>query len=73
MKCFGTCFFEKVGTLKDGQVQEDVVLQKLGSLIGEEKTKEILNKCKDIKGANRCDTGFKIYECFESFKNQIAA
>ncbi|TMW43904.1 hypothetical protein DOY81_011015 [Sarcophaga bullata] len=27
MKCFSTCFFEKIGALKDGQVQEDVVLQ----------------------------------------------
>ncbi|XP_065368181.1 general odorant-binding protein 56a-like [Calliphora vicina] len=73
MKCFGTCFFEKVGTLKDSQVQEEVVLQKLGALIGEEKTKEVLHKCKDIKGEDRCDTGFKIYECFESYKAQLTA
>ncbi|KAM7343547.1 general odorant-binding protein 56a-like [Cochliomyia hominivorax] len=73
MKCFGTCFFEKVGTLKDSQIQEDVVLQKLGALIGEEKTKTVLDKCKDIKGENRCDTGFKIYECFESYKTELAA
>ncbi|KAI8123922.1 General odorant-binding protein 56a [Lucilia cuprina] len=73
MKCFGTCFFEKVGTLKDSEVQEDVVLAKLGSLIGEEKTKEVLHKCKDIKGDDRCDTGFKIYECFENYKAQLSA
>ncbi|XP_065368241.1 general odorant-binding protein 56a-like [Calliphora vicina] len=73
LKCFGTCFFEKVGTLKDSQVQEDVVLAKLGSILGEEKTKTILAKCKDVKGADRCDTGFKIYECFESAKAEVAA
>ena len=73
MKCFGTCFFERVGTLKDGQVQEDVVLQKLGGLIGEEKTKTVLDKCKDIKGEGRCDTGFQIYKCFEEFKAELNA
>ncbi|TMW43906.1 hypothetical protein DOY81_011017 [Sarcophaga bullata] len=73
MKCFGTCFFERVGTLKDGQVQEDVVLQKLGALVGEEKTKAVLNKCKDIKGESRCDTGFQIYKCFEESKAELTA
>lgn len=71
LKCFGTCFFEKVGTLKDSVVQEDVVLAKLGSILGEEKTKAILAKCKDVKGEDRCDTGFKIYECFESTKAEL--
>ncbi|KAM7343886.1 general odorant-binding protein 56a-like [Cochliomyia hominivorax] len=71
LKCFGTCFFEKIGTLKSSVVQEDVVLAKLGSILGEDKTKSILEKCKDIKGEDRCDTGFKIYECFESTKAQL--
>ncbi|KAI8123921.1 General odorant-binding protein 56a [Lucilia cuprina] len=73
LKCFGTCFFEKVGTLKDSEVQEDVVLAKLGSILGEEKTKAILAKCKDVKGEDRCDTGFKLYECFESAKAEVMA
>ncbi|XP_065368075.1 general odorant-binding protein 56a-like [Calliphora vicina] len=73
MKCFGTCFFEKLGTLKDGKVQEDVVLTKLGAIIGEDKTKTVLAKCKDVKGADRCDTGFKLYQCFESAKAEVAA
>lgn len=73
MKCFGTCFFERVGTLKDGQVQEDVVLQKLGALVGEEKTKTVLNKCKGIKGESRCDTGFQIYKCFEESRAVLTA
>ncbi|XP_075168586.1 general odorant-binding protein 56a-like [Haematobia irritans] len=65
-KCLSTCFFEKAGTLKDNEVQEDVVLQKLGALIGEEKTKHILEKCKGIKAEDRCETGFKIFECFQA-------
>ncbi|XP_039483730.1 general odorant-binding protein 56a [Drosophila santomea] len=68
IKCFANCFFEKVGTLKDGELQESVVLEKLGGLIGEEKTKEALKKCRSIKGENKCDTAAKLHECFESFK-----
>ncbi|XP_030567608.1 general odorant-binding protein 56a [Drosophila novamexicana] len=68
IKCFANCFFEKVGTLKDGVVQEEVVLKKLGALIGEEKTREALTKCGGIKGENNCDTATKLHECFESFK-----
>ncbi|XP_043642617.1 general odorant-binding protein 56a [Drosophila teissieri] len=68
IKCFANCFFEKVGTLKDGELQESVVLEKLGGLIGEEKTKAALEKCRTIKGDNKCDTAAKLHECFESFK-----
>lgn len=71
MKCFGTCFFEKVGTLKDGVVQEAVVLEKLAPTYGEEKVKAALAKCKDVKGSDRCDTGFKLYECFEKAKAEL--
>ncbi|EDV55246.1 general odorant-binding protein 56a [Drosophila erecta] len=68
IKCFANCFFEKVGTLKDGELQESVVLEKLGALIGEEKTKAALDKCRSIKGENKCDSAAKLHECFESFK-----
>nr|ABW77763.1 odorant-binding protein 56a [Drosophila melanogaster]ABW77764.1 odorant-binding protein 56a [Drosophila melanogaster]ABW77765.1 odorant-binding protein 56a [Drosophila melanogaster]ABW77768.1 odorant-binding protein 56a [Drosophila melanogaster]ABW77769.1 odorant-binding protein 56a [Drosophila melanogaster] len=68
IKCFANCFFEKVGTLKDGELQESMVLEKLGALIGEEKTKAALEKCRTIKGENKCDTASKLYDCFESFK-----
>ncbi|XP_017001666.2 general odorant-binding protein 56a [Drosophila takahashii] len=68
IKCFANCFFEKVGTLKDGELQESVVLEKLGAFIGEEKTKAALEKCRSIKGENKCETAVKLHECFETFK-----
>uniref|UniRef100_A0A1I8PIV0 Uncharacterized protein n=2 Tax=Stomoxys calcitrans TaxID=35570 RepID=A0A1I8PIV0_STOCA len=71
LKCFGTCFFEKVGTLKNDEIQEDVVLEKLSPIIGEEKTKKALDKCRGIKGEDRCDTGFQIYQCFETAKAEM--
>ncbi|TMW41601.1 hypothetical protein DOY81_013319 [Sarcophaga bullata] len=71
MKCFGTCFFEKVGALKDGQLQEDVVLQKLSPLVGEDNAKTSLNKCKDVKAEGRCENGYKIFECFQIAKVEL--
>ncbi|KAH8401468.1 hypothetical protein KR009_005736, partial [Drosophila setifemur] len=68
IKCFANCFFEKIGTLKDGELQEAVVLEKLGSFIGEEKTKAALEKCRSVKGENKCETAVKLHECFEEFK-----
>ncbi|SPP75490.1 general odorant-binding protein 56a [Drosophila guanche] len=73
IKCFANCFFEKVGTLKDGELQEEVVLEKLGSFIGEEKTKAALEKCRSIKGDNKCETAVKLHACFEEFKPDIKA
>lgn len=70
IKCFANCFFEQVGTLKDGVVQEDVVLVKLGAFIGEEKTREALAKCGSIKAENNCETAYKLHECFESYKTK---
>ena len=69
MKCFAACFLEKAGALKDNKLQEDVILSQFGSILGQEKTKQILDKCKDVKGADRCDMGYKLYQCYEQNKN----
>ncbi|XP_065368077.1 general odorant-binding protein 56d-like [Calliphora vicina] len=66
MKCYGACFFEKVGILKDSIVQEDVVLDLLVPHYGKENVTKALEKCGNKKGADRCDTGFKVYECIEN-------
>ncbi|XP_073846547.1 general odorant-binding protein 56a-like [Musca autumnalis] len=65
-KCLSTCFFERAGTLKNDELQDDVVIAKLGVLIGEEKAKAILEKCKGIKAEDRCETGFKTFQCFHA-------
>ncbi|XP_073845007.1 general odorant-binding protein 56a-like [Musca autumnalis] len=65
-KCLSTCFFERAGTLKNGELQNEVVVAKLGGLIGVEKAKEALEKCKGIKTDDRCETGYKTVECFHA-------
>uniref|UniRef100_A0A1I8M8B9 PBP/GOBP family protein n=1 Tax=Musca domestica TaxID=7370 RepID=A0A1I8M8B9_MUSDO len=65
-KCLGTCFIERAGTLKNDELQDDVVIAKLGGLVGEEKAKAVLEKCKGIKAEDRCETGYKIFQCFHA-------
>ncbi|XP_023297833.2 general odorant-binding protein 56d-like [Lucilia cuprina] len=72
MKCFGACFLEEVGFLKGDAVQEDVVLAKLVPHYGEENVKKVLEKCKNEKGADRCETGYKIFECVEKAKAELS-
>ncbi|XP_061391179.1 general odorant-binding protein 56a-like [Musca vetustissima] len=65
-KCLGTCFFERAGTLKNDEIQDEVVIAKLGGLIGEEKAKQLVEKCKGIKAEDRCETGYKTFQCFHA-------
>ncbi|KAH8279298.1 general odorant-binding protein 56d [Drosophila bipectinata] len=68
VKCFANCFLEKTGFLVDGQVQPDKVLAKLGPIAGEDNVKAVQAKCDSIKGADKCDTAFQLYECY--YKNR---
>ena len=73
LKCFANCFFEKVGTMKDGAVVEDVALEKLTLVVGADKAKSVLDKCKDLKGAEQCETAYKIQQCFEEHRAELKA
>ncbi|KAH8270769.1 hypothetical protein KR018_001021 [Drosophila ironensis] len=68
VKCFANCFLEKSGFLVDGQIQPAVVLAKLGPIAGEDNVKAVQAKCDSIKGADKCDTAFQLYQCY--FKNR---
>ncbi|EDW60308.1 general odorant-binding protein 56d [Drosophila virilis] len=68
IKCFANCFLEKAGFIVDGQLMPAVVQQKLTDVAGASQVKAALNACDSIKGANKCDTGFQIYQCF--YKNR---
>uniref|UniRef100_A0A1L8EDP4 Proteinral odorant-binding protein 56d n=2 Tax=Haematobia irritans TaxID=7368 RepID=A0A1L8EDP4_HAEIR len=63
-KCFVKCFFEKAGFMKDGVVLPDVLTEKLGPNVGEDKLKAIMGKCNSVKGSDKCDTAFKLFECY---------
>ncbi|XP_016988068.1 general odorant-binding protein 56d [Drosophila rhopaloa] len=71
VKCFANCFLEKTGFLIDGKVQPAVVLAKLGPLAGEDAVKAVQAKCDSITGADKCDTAFKLFECYHKNRANI--
>lgn len=67
-KCFAKCVLEKAGFMNAaGDVQEKTVVEKLSIDHDKSKVESTLKKCNQ-KGANPCDTAFKVYECFYNTK-----
>lgn len=67
-KCFAKCVLEKAGFMNAaGDVQEKTVVEKLSIDHDKSKVEATLKKCNQ-KGANPCDTAFKVYECFYNTK-----
>lgn len=64
LKCFTNCFLEKAGLLVDGQTQDAVILEKLGSIFGVDKVKTAMSKCNSLKYADKCETAFELYKCY---------
>ncbi|KAM8713735.1 hypothetical protein ACLKA7_013975 [Drosophila subpalustris] len=54
------------GFFKDSQLKPDVVLAKLGPIAGVDEVKAAQAKCDSIKGIGKCDTAFKVYECYHN-------
>ncbi|KAH8355054.1 hypothetical protein KR093_004547 [Drosophila rubida] len=71
VKCFANCFLEKSGLLVDGQIKPEVVLEKLGPVAGVDKVKAIQAKCDSVKGADKCDTAFQLYQCYHKNNAQL--
>ncbi|XP_062133034.1 general odorant-binding protein 56d [Drosophila sulfurigaster albostrigata] len=71
VKCFANCFLEKTGFLVDGQIQPNVVLEKLGPIAGDDKVKAIQANCDSLKGTDKCDTAYQLYQCYHKNHAQI--
>ncbi|XP_034477139.1 general odorant-binding protein 56d-like [Drosophila innubila] len=71
VKCFASCFLEKTGLVVDGQIKPDVIQAKLGPLVGADKVKEVQAKCDSIKGSDKCDTAFQLYQCYHKSNAQL--
>ncbi|XP_023164062.1 general odorant-binding protein 56d-like [Drosophila hydei] len=71
VKCYANCFLEKAGFIVDGQINGEAVLQKLAPAAGVDQVKAALATCDSVRGANKCETGFQIYQCF--YKNRAWA
>lgn len=59
----------KHGFLNDkGDLLEKVVVEKLSKGEDKAKVEAVVSKCKTLKGANACETAYKLYECYHNNK-----
>jgi len=71
-QCFTKCFFKLSGFMDENdQPQRDVIIKKLVSRHGFDQAKvtEIVDKCVKEKGADGCETAYKIFECYRTHKD----
>ncbi|CAH0551615.1 unnamed protein product [Brassicogethes aeneus] len=67
LQCFAKCFYQKAGFVND---KGEIVMETLKAKLPEENKEEalaIIEKCKDKKGKDACETAYAIHKCY--FKN----
>lgn len=55
---------EKLGLVANSKPQENAIKQMLGVIVGMDKIGGVMQKCNVLKGADKCDTGMKLYSCY---------
>ncbi|RZB39330.1 PBP GOBP domain containing protein [Asbolus verrucosus] len=65
LKCFSKCFYQKAGFVTDkGELILDVIKAKIPKETDREKALAIIDKCKDLKGADSCETVYLVHKCY---------
>jgi hypothetical protein len=65
LKCFSKCFYQKAGFVaENGDLLLDVIKAKIPKETDREKALGIIDKCKDLKGADSCETVYLVHKCY---------
>lgn len=73
LKCFAKCFYLKAGFINDAaELQLDVIKSKIPKEANRERALEIIEKCKDVKGSDPCETAYAIHRCYFNSTRSIA-
>lgn len=54
---------------ENGALHQEKMAEALSTDNDRSKIDELLGKCGSVKGANDCETAFKIYECYKTNSN----
>lgn len=73
--CYSMCLFKKAGFINDdGELQLDIVKEQVPAVEKEEDRPSSIasiEKCKDLKGKDLCETCFLIHRCyFQNFQHK---
>ncbi|XP_037941413.1 general odorant-binding protein 56d-like [Teleopsis dalmanni] len=71
LKCFVDCVLDRLDFFVDGEINVDVINEKVGSIIGMEQLEAAMEKCNDIKGEDNCDTAYQLLKCYYSNKPPV--
>ncbi|XP_063905162.1 general odorant-binding protein 56d-like [Zophobas morio] len=63
--CFSKCFYQKAGFVaENGDLLLDVIKEKIPKETDREKALGVIEKCKDLKGGDSCETVFLVHKCY---------
>lgn len=73
LKEFFNCMFMKVGFINEaGEVQVDVMKEKMPTDVDKDEAEKVFAACMDKKGSSPGDTAYELYKCYwESTPNHI--
>lgn len=65
LQCFSKCFYQKAGFVaENGDLLLDVIKERIPKEADREKALAIIDKCKDLKGADSCETVYLVHKCY---------
>lgn len=65
LMCFSKCFYQKAGFVaENGDLLLDVIKEKIPDDSNRDKALAIIDKCKELKGENACETVYLIHKCY---------
>lgn len=73
LKDFFGCMFLKIGFINEaGEIQMDVIKEKMPTDVDKDEAEKVFAACKDNKGGSPADTAFQLFKCYwESTPNHI--
>ncbi|XP_057340920.1 uncharacterized protein LOC130677993 [Microplitis mediator] len=64
LQCFSSCMLMKIKAMnEDGTLNEEIIRKRMANDVPADKIDAVIMKCKDLKGANICETGMMIMRC----------
>ncbi|OXU29508.1 hypothetical protein TSAR_003820 [Trichomalopsis sarcophagae] len=71
LDCFSACMLKKIGIMRpDGSIDVESARAKAATTnVDVAKANEVIDKCKDLKGKDTCETGGSVFGCFITNKD----
>ncbi|XP_057336175.1 general odorant-binding protein 69a-like [Microplitis mediator] len=64
LRCYFFCLLKKLKVMnEDGTLNEEITRQRLANLFPADRIDGVITKCKDMKGADTCETAIMMAKC----------